>query len=81
MVFESGEIAAAGEAHEEGKVERIVDDGAHAGDGAPVGEAADETGGFLEIFGCLDQRGTVPGAARAIEPDQNDVFDLSAVGG
>lgn len=76
--LEIGKGLAVGEAHEEGEVERVVDDGAIAGDGAAVTDAADQAGGFLEVFGGADEGAAVFVMAGALEPDEHGVFDPAA---
>lgn len=73
--FESGEIVAAVETHEEGKVEAVIDHRTVAGHGGAMTESADQAGRFLQLLGRFDQRRPVLGAARSLEPDEDRVLD------
>ena len=75
VFFEGVEGGPILEAHEEGKVEGVIDDGAVARDGGPVLERGDESGGLLQLPGSFDEGGAVGRVAGALEPDEDGVLD------
>lgn len=79
VLFEGSQSGAIAEPHEEGEVEGIIDHRSIARDGGAVSERGDESGGFLQLLGPLDQGGAVGVIARALEPNKDGVLDGAGV--